>query len=329
MLLGVLASTQSRNSYSNLEDVEWNSYKMEYNKNYTELEDLDHIRVFQANKRMIKTHNKRWAAGKERFEMGINQFSDLTDEQFAKLMMGGNQEVREQSYIDETDEEAEPDAETEPDDLLFSKYGIDWRELRAVTPVQPQGHYNNSWAFAAAGAIEGCRAIATKKLVALSKQNLVDCCQSRSDHLYRALKCIKSRGGIQTDASYRYRGAHSSCKFNKKLIAARLSGVKKGLRGSEEALSHLVYKGPVAASISIDVVRFYKGGIYNRKCRSPEQYYVLIVGYGYDVVFGDYWLLKTSLGTAWGEKGYIRLARNNDNLCGIANGAVVAFYKFS
>lgn len=45
------------------------------------------------------------------------------------------------------------------------------------------------------------------------------------------------------------------------------------------------------------------------------RYAVLVVGYGTDPQDGDYWLLRTSQGTDWGEEGYIRLARNKKNYC--------------
>lgn len=263
--------------------------------------------------------------------MGINQFTDLSYKQITKLMVDTIYEYKKeinQSNIVEIDAEtAQNETETEQDYLRSLEYGIDWRKSKAVTPVQRQGHYKNSWAFAAAGAIESRRAIATGKLVPLSKQNLIDCCQSQRDRLMNAFQCIKSRGGIETEASYPYQGAKSSCQFHKKLIAAKVSG-SKTCRRSEEALARIVYNGPVAASISLDAIIHYKSGVYNRKCVKSKEYFVLIVGYGYDVVFGDYWLLKTSLGTSYGEKGYIRLARNRHNRCGIANGAVVPSLKF-
>ena len=45
---------------------------------------------------------------------------------------------------------------------------------------------------------------------------------------------------------------------------------------------------------------------------------VAVVGYGTDPTSGDYWIVRNSWGSAWGENGYVRLKRGV-NACGVAN----------
>ena len=43
---------------------------------------------------------------------------------------------------------------------------------------------------------------------------------------------------------------------------------------------------------------------------------VQLVGYGTDSKDGDYWIVRNSWGTKWGEDGYIRLKRESETKCG-------------
>jgi len=74
-------------------------------------------------------------------------------------------------------------------------------------------------------------------------------------------------------------------------------------------------------------MQFYRSGISNplKVLCNPASldHGVTLVGYGSGKNWlgktEDYWLIKNSWGTTWGEKGFIRLARGNT--CGMCNAA--------
>ncbi|KAI4876597.1 hypothetical protein NFI96_034276 [Prochilodus magdalenae] len=97
--------------------------------------------------------------------------------------------------------------------------------------------------------------------------------------------------------------------------------------GNELILQRNVAKiGPV--SVAIDTSRYtfqlYESGVYDDQfCSSTSlDHAVLVVGYGTESNRQDYWLVKNSWGTEWGDAGYIKMSRNKNNQCGIATFAV-------
>ena len=60
-----------------------------------------------------------------------------------------------------------------------------------------------------------------------------------------------------------------------------------------------------------------KGSIFDYW--NPHNYGALIVGYGVTNDEQKYWTVKNSWGTNWGEDGYIRIAKDRGNECGVAS----------
>jgi len=309
-LLGIVACSLATTLY---EDMVWDSYKSDFNKVYEdEIEESLRKQIFLANMEVIDAHNERWMAGEETYEQGLNQFTDKLDEEIT-LSEGDDSDDIDYVEMEPTDDSSEG---------VNSKLPahVNWTHLGAVSPVANQGHFNNSWAFAAAGVVESRQFIKSGKRVVLSKQNLVDCCRAKDRLTKEALLCIKKMGGIDTEPSYPYRGVAGRCRYSKWCRGASVKKVFQVHPGNETYLAMTVAKGPVAAVISFDAIKSYKSGVFhNTRCSQAPNFAVLIVGYGHDKSAGDYWILKTPLGTNFGEKGYLRLARGKQNLCGISN----------
>lgn len=77
--------------------------------------------------------------------------------------------------------------------------------------------------------------------------------------------------------------------------------------------------GPVVVAIDASLKTFqaYKDGIYDdSECTTNIDHAVTITGYGTENGV-DYWLIKNSWGTTWGNEGYMKMLRGV-NQCGIA-----------
>lgn len=205
---------------------------------------------------------------------------------------------------------------------------IDWRSKGAVTDVEEQGKCGSCWAFSTIGALESQQFRKTGRLIQLSPQNLVDCannkhkCDGQTRH--KAMDYIK-HNGVETERMYPYRAHSGRCKYNRKRSAATLKGYRDLPEGDETRLQQAIADiGPISVCVDASHKSFqqYSGGIYYEpKCGSEDEdldHAVLVVGYGTDANGKDYYIIKNSWGTDWGEKGYMKLARNRNNHCGVA-----------
>ena len=137
-----------------------------------------------------------------------------------------------------------------------------------------------------------------------------------------AFQYIMENGGIDTEESYPYTAMDGKCHYRRKDSAGTDTGHMDIPQGDEDALEEAVATvGPISVAIDAGHKSFqlYKHGVYTEpECSSTRlDHGVLVVGYG--MKDGQkYWLVKNSCGASWGEEGYIMMARDEDNMCGIA-----------
>jgi len=84
---------------------------------------------------------------------------------------------------------------------------------------------------------------------------------------------------------------------------------------SDSAMMLALSKQPVSVGIEADQRDFqlYSSGIFTDSCGTNIDHAVLLVGYGHDSKSNlDYYILKNSWSTSWGDQGYIYLGKGND-----------------
>jgi len=142
-----------------------------------------------------------------------------------------------------------------------------------------------------------------------------------------AFKYVIKNNGIDSETSYPYQTQQGSCHYTLANRAAQISSYKDIPSKNESALQVASANiGPVSVAIdaSHESFQLYKSGVYHQTLCSQTRldHGVLVVGYGTDSTSGnDYWIVKNSWGTDWGQQGYIWMSRNKNNNCGIATSA--------
>jgi len=291
--------------------VMWNKFKEAYGKTYNGDEDA-RFEIFKANVDDIDAENAKNLT----YEFGVNQFSDLTSDEFKNTYMGYKKPKKAWGDLPHL-----ADHSYNGEALADS---VDWTRQGAVTAVKNQGQCGSCWAFSTTGGLEGRWKIASGQLVSLSEQQLVDCDRSDSGCGGGSMESAFSYeedSAVCTESSYQYTARAGSCRSSSCSAGIPRGGVTgyRQVGRSASALMSAVQEGPV--SVAVDASRFqsYMSGVLTGYCGTSLDHGVLVVGYGTSGGT-DYWKVKNSWGQSFGEAGYIRLTRSGD-MCGILDDA--------
>jgi len=251
----------------------------------------------------------------------MNKFGDMTNEEINKQMNGLDLSLKDKVNGLDRHTYRAPANVVLPD-------AVDWRTKGYVTPVKDQGQCGSCWAFSTTGSLEGQHFAKTSQLVSLSEQNLVDCSGKFGNMgcngglMDYAFQYIKVNKGIDTETSYPYEAHDDKCRFNAKNVGATDTGFVDIKRDDENDLQNAIATvGPVSVAIdaSQSSFHFYHSGVYNEPMCSSVQLDHGVLAVGYDSQNGqDYYIVKNSWGTSWGNQGYIWMSRNKNNQCGIS-----------
>lgn len=132
--------------------------------------------------------------------------------------------------------------------------------------------------------------------------------------------------GQMSEANYPYVSGGTTetedCVHEPSMSEVSLTGYNTLPANNHDAvMTHLAEVGPLSIAVDASTWHSYTGGVFDG-CSFDENisinHGVQLVGYGSDfspMGVYDYWLIRNSWGPAWGEDGYIRLARTSQ--CGV------------
>jgi len=294
---------------------EFQKWRVEHSKFYSNANEYQkRYAIWSSNYKRVLQHNSE----DHTYEVGMNYFADLDNAEFRALYTMPKMPSAEHS--------GEP---FYPHGYLIPE-SLDWRTLGMVNPVKDQGQCGSCYAFGAVAGMEAAYAKAGHSLVRMSEQNAIDCSWNYGNEgcnggwHYSVFDYVIKNGGIDGEATYPYTAKSSyTCKYKAENSVGTIKSYYK-VDENEDALLQAAAEGVV--SIAIDAgnwsFQMYKSGVYNEPKCSPTDldHAVALVGFGTQNG-QDYWIVRNSWGTSWGNKGYILMSRGKNNQCGVATEA--------
>jgi len=327
LIVALFCATAAAAKSVNLDNYTFEQYLKDYGLNFHESELPARKATFIAEVARVKAHNAKNLGWKEE----INRFSVLSLKE-KKGYMGRHKGVAKSVLKAAKDMPA--DFEMKPVAALPRQ--VDWRTKGVVSAVKDQGHCGSCWAFASTAVIESHVALKTGLLFDLSPEQIAMCspnpdscggtggCEGATAEV--AFDYVTNSKGLFQEFQYPYTsyyGVDYACAVPSDYgnPVAHINGYHKLQTNNYTALMNAVATvGPIAISVDASTWHSYSGGIYAgcNQVNPDINHAVVLVGYG-EEDGQKYWLVRNSWNAKFGERGYIKVARhdNEEEVCGM------------
>jgi len=318
-IIATVVCVSARTSWKDLSSYTFEQYVAEFDYNWTpnSSEWAAKKEIFDKELTRIQLHNSENKSWKE----GVNKLTVLSklEKQALKGRSKGANQKHQPKFLKSANFAMKP-----VKDLPTS---VDWRNQNIVSPVKDQGYCGSCWAFASTAVIESAVAKESGLLFDLSVQQIAMCspnpqscggtggCQGATAEI--AFDYVAKSAGLYQEYQYpylSYTGKDAEC--NAALGGrpkATISGFVQLPENNYTALMNAIATvGPIAVSVDASWSG-YESGIWTQTPPQPDiDHAVTLVGYG-EESGQKYWLIRNSWSPSWGEKGYIRIARSDDD----------------
>jgi cathepsin L len=343
-LVALCAAKRPR--WNELEGYTFSRYLKDFGRRYNGDELRMREKVFNAKLESIRAHN---ADPTQTYKRGVNQYTDMTAEEWRRF----NALKKSADTLPETRTIVAPDA-LNVQLPLYVDYR-EWSAPRVLTAVKHQGSCGNCWAHAATESLESYFALLTGRLPTLSTQQITACtpaslnCSGCNGGFQSAAWTYLnstyhgeteewaypftnfffnvSDPNAETDACRNVTGMYPNTtpyQWFAELTRVGVNGFNRiRTNDAQSTMFALATIGPLAIDVAAGNWQDYEVGVFQNTASNGNvsewqvDHAVQMVGYGFDKALGmNYWIVRNSWSTNWGEDGFIRLHRPATEPCG-------------